>query len=114
MGAGSPAGAAFAGAPNLKALIVGANVTTIGKNVCNGAKNLETLTIGKSVKTIKAGAFKDTGVKVVKLKSASLTKKSCKNLVKGTNIKTVRLLGAAKAKKPTYKKWFNALGVKVK
>ena len=46
-------------------------------------------------------------LRTITIKSGSLTKTACKNLVKGTNVKTVKLSGkAAKSMRPKYAKWF--------
>ena len=98
---------AFAKCKNLTKATIGANVATIGKSAFNGAKKLKTLVIGAKVKTIKAQAFKGCKKLVaVTLKSKLLTKTSCKNLVKGTKITTVRLKAPATKAKKAYKKKF--------
>ena len=45
-------------------------------------------------------------MKAVTVKSPQLTKKSCKNLVRGTKVSKVKLKGAAKQVKTKYKNRF--------
>jgi len=88
---------------------IGSKVVTIGKNAFKGAKKLKTLTIGAKVKAVGKTAFKGCKkLKKVTVKSAKLTKTSCKNLVKGTKITKVVLKGSAKKAKvkKKYKKYF--------
>ncbi len=74
----------------LKAVTIGANVATIGKNAFNGCKKLATVTIkNKSkLKKVGAGAFKGASKKIkVKLPSNLKKNKSVKNQLKKAGIK---------------------------
>lgn len=98
---------AFSKCAKLKKVTVGNNVEIVSVGAFSGSKKLSKLTIGASVKTIGKGACKKCKkLKKVTVKSGLLTKVSCKNLVKGSKVKKVKLAGAAKKMKKTYKKYF--------
>ena len=98
---------AFNGCVVLAKVALGAKVKTVGKQAFKGCKKLSKLTVGAAAKTIGANAF--NGCKklaTVTVSSKSLTKASCKNLVKGTKITKVKLSGKGKGAKKAYKKYF--------
>ncbi len=74
---------ALRGLKKLKKLTIGRNVTSIGKNACNGCKKLESVTIlGKKLKRIGAGAFKGTSKKATYRCPKSKLSKYKKMLIK--------------------------------
>ena len=98
---------AFNGCVALTKVALGAKVKTVGKQAFKGCAKLNKLTVGAAAKTIGANAF--NGCKklaTVTVSSKSLTKASCKNLVKGTKITKVKLSGKGKKAKSAYKKYF--------
>lgn len=73
---------AFKGANKLKSVVIGKNVTTIGKNAFLNCKKLEKVEFkGTAVKTIKDKAFKGTSKKVT-VKVPKGMKKTKKNSIK--------------------------------
>lgn len=79
-------------------------VTAVNAKAAKSCKKLAKLTLGKNVKTIGKSAF--TGckkLKTVTVKGTGLTKKSVKGSLKGSSVKTVKVV---KAKKKAYKKIF--------
>lgn len=75
---------AFKNNTKVTSVIIGSNVTSIGKSAFKGAAKLKTITI----------------------KSAKLTKKTTKNCLKGSAVKTVRLKGNAVKMYKKYVKYF--------
>ncbi len=73
-----------------------------------GNAHATTLVIGSKAKRIKAGAFKDTAVRTLIVKSSKLTKKSVKGCLKGSSVKTVRV-SVAKAKRAKVKKAYKRI-----
>ncbi len=90
------------------------NVTRINANAFKGSK-IRSITIGKNVIAIKAYAFKGSKATKLILKTKKLTKKSVKNCLKGSKIKSVQVKAGKKARK-NYKKIFvkKIVGKKVK
>ena len=86
-------------------------VTKIAKNAFKGSA-LKKITIGKNVKTVEAGAFADSDLTTLIIKSKSI--KFGKGAFKGTNIKTYKLPGSKKQKKAMAKKIVAAGGKKTK
>lgn len=79
-------------------------VTTISPKAFANKTNLKNVTIGKNIKIIGAGAFNGCkNLKTLTVNSRNLTKKSVKNALKGSSVKTVR---APKNKVSAYKKAF--------
>lgn len=75
---------AFKNNTKVTSVVIGSNITKIGKNAFSGAENLKTITI----------------------KSAKLTKKSVKNCLKGSSVKTIKLKGNAKKQYKKYAAYF--------
>lgn len=103
------AASAFAGS-KAKSINVGANVMTIGNKAFANCANLTSLTLGAAVKTIGAnvlsGSKKLTSVTV---NSSKLTKASITNLLKGTQVKTIKCgKNVTKKAKASYLKWAKA------
>ncbi|MGN0038613.1 MAG: leucine-rich repeat protein [Coriobacteriales bacterium] len=103
------AASAFAGS-KAKTISVGANVAAIGNKAFANCANLTSLTLGAAVKTIgtKAlcGSKKLTNVTV---NSSKLTKASITNLLKGTQVKTIKCgKNVTKKAKASYRKWAKA------
>ena len=93
----------------------GANIVSVGKLAFAQAKNLKAFTVGKNVKTVGKNVFKgSTKLKTVTVKSGKLTKASLANLVRGSNVKTVKASGVPKKVKKSYAKTLANYGVKVK
>ena len=109
------AAGAFKGC-SMKKVVIADSVVKVGKGAFANCKKLKSATVGAGLATAGAKVFKGSAkLKALTLKSAKLAKKSCKNLVAGSKIKTVKLKGAAKAAKAkkAYKKRFPK-SVKVK
>ena len=83
------------GNTKLKKVILGANVTTIGKQAFQGCKNLKSVQLkGKALKSIKSGAFKKTSAKLtVSAKKMSKKQKAAlrKKLKKAGSSKKVKV-----------------------
>ena len=98
---------AFVKCAKLTKATVGKYVTTISANAFKGRKKLTQLTVGAGVKEIGKNVCKGCAkLKKVIVMSKRLSKKSCKNLIAGSKIKTVKLKGAAKKAKKSYTKKF--------
>ena len=84
-------------------------VARIGANAFAGHKKLTQVTVGKNVKLIHAKAFgKAPKLRNITVKSKQLTtKKSVKNCLKGTKVKTVKVQVKPKAAKAKVKKAFS-------
>lgn len=103
------AASAFAGS-KAKTLILGANVTSIGAKAFANCKNLTSLTLGAGVKSIGAKAlYGCKKLTTVKVNSSKLTKATITNLLKGTQVKTIKCgTKISKKVKATYLKWAKA------
>ena len=74
---------AFSGCTGLKKLTLGVNVKTIDKNSFSNCKKLSSIVVkGKAIKTIKSGAFKKTAVKMTVKMPKKLDKKQRTVLMK--------------------------------
>ena len=70
------------GNPKLKKVVLGKNVTTIGKQAFMNCKKLTNVQLkGKALKSIKAGAFKKTSAKL-KVSAKKMSKKEKAKLLK--------------------------------
>ena len=78
------AAGAFKNNTDVTSVVIGSNVTKIGKNAFSGAKNVKTITI----------------------KSDKLTKKAVKNALKGSSVKKIQLKGNAKKMYKKYVTYF--------
>ena len=119
--------AAFTKAKNKKSITVPATITANGRTFAvtqvNAkafkGKKIRTVTIGKNVTKIKANAFKGSPATKLILKTKLLKKKTVKNALKGSKIKTAQVKvgksSANKKIKKAYKKFFTkkVLGRKV-
>ena len=108
---------AFKNNDKIESLIIGDNIISIGENAFAGCENLETIVIGSNVEIIGKNAFdKTNSLRILKIKSDKLTKAGVKNSLKGSKVKRVELVGAAKKKAKKYKKYFSKknCGKKVK
>ena len=103
----------LSGNKKVKKVVIGKNVTTIGKEAFKNCTNLKTVE-SKSTTLNKIGASAFSGdMKLTKitLKTTKLTKKSVgKNALKGTNKKLV--IKVPKSKVSAYKKYFKNKGNK--
>ena len=72
----------MSGNTKLKKVVLGNNVTTIGKQAFMGCKNLKSVQLkGKALKNIKSGAFKKTSAKLV-VRAKKMSKKDKVKLLK--------------------------------
>lgn len=104
---------AFEGCKSLESVTVPASTTSIGKGAFKGCAKLSSAKLGKNVKSVAAGAFSGAKkLKTLTISTAKLTKASCKSMLKGSSVKTIKLTGMTKAAKKKaiakYKKWFPA------
>lgn len=84
-------------------IVIGKNVTEIGKKAFKGCKNLKRLIVPANVKSIGAYAFSGTEkLTVLTITTEKLTKKDVKNALKGSSIKSIKLKGDARK---VYKKY---------
>ena len=89
----------------------GDNVQAIGAGAFKDSTGLKRAKLGKNVKTVGAGVFSgDKKLRTLIVYSAKLTKASCKKMLSGSRVKTVKLAGMKKAQKKkalkNYRKWF--------
>lgn len=102
---------ALANNKKLTKVIVGKNVTSIGKNAFKKCTKLKTVTLKSTfLKTIGSSAFYgDKNLKTITIKSSKLTSKSVgKNALKGTNKKLI--IKVSKKKVSSYKKFLKKKG----
>ena len=98
---------AFKNNKRISNVVIGKNVSIIGKNAFNGCTKLKSLTIPSNVSTIGASAFSGTKkLTTITITSKKLTKKSVKNSLKGSYIKTIKLKGNAKKYYKKYVSYF--------
>ena len=98
---------AFKNNKRISKVVIGKNVSIIGKNAFNGCTKLKSLTIPSNVSTIGASAFSGTKkLTTITITSKKLTKKSVKNSLKGSYIKTIKLKGNAKKYYKKYVSYF--------
>lgn len=95
----------------ITAIVLGDGVQAVGASAFAGSPGLKSAEFGKNVKTVGAGAFSGSKkLKTLKVRSAKLTKKSCKKMLKGSKVRVVKLVGMKKAQKAKalkkYRKWF--------
>ena len=96
--------------PKVKSFIVGPNVKTIGNHAFCGAKKMTKLVIGKNVTKIGKNIVHLNCKKLKTLTVKSTKLKNVKNCLKSSKVKTVKV---PKAKKAAYKKLFKKAGKKV-
>lgn len=89
-------------------------ITNVASYAFSGSK-ANNVTVGANVKTIGYNAFEGAKkLKTIKVKTSKLNKASFTNMVNGSKIKTVKLIGVTKTAKNKYKKWGKSLKVTVK
>jgi hypothetical protein len=82
-------------------------VTRIASSAFTGCIGLRTVTIGANVSRIKAGAFSGCSkLKTLKVRTPKLTRKKIRGSLRGSGVRTIRLLKKAKNKYRYYKKIF--------
>lgn len=110
----SVAAGAFKGKIALRSVSVPASVTSIGGSAFRGCSKLSSLSIGKKVASIGVNVVSGCPkLKTVTVKSAKLTKKGVRNLVKGTAVTTLKCTGLSKAVKAKYATWAKSYNKKV-
>ena len=83
----------------------------IGKGAFAGCGKLRGVTLGKNVKSVGKGAFKGCKkLRTLKVRTVKLTKKSCENMLAGSSVATIKLIGMSKVEKKkalnNYRRWF--------
>ena len=82
-------------------------VTRIASRAFTGCSGLRTVTIGANVSRIKASAFSGCSkLKTLKIRTPKLTRKKIKNSLRGSGVRTIRLLKKARNKYRYYRKIF--------
>ena len=110
----SVAAGAFKGKTALRSVSVPASVTSIGASAFRGCSKLSSLSIGKKVASIGVNVISGCPkLKTVTVKSAKLTKKGVRSLVKGTAVTTLKCTGLSKAVKAKYATWAKIYNKKV-
>ena len=107
----------------MDAILIEQVLVNILENAVQHAKGMTRLTLrvftlGKNVRSVGKGVFKGCKkLKFITVKTSKLNKKSLKNLLSGSNVKTIRLKGISKHQKAKvaakYSKWLPA-GVSLK
>ncbi|MGN0077772.1 MAG: leucine-rich repeat domain-containing protein [Coriobacteriales bacterium] len=110
----SVAASAFKGKTALRSVSLPASVTKIGAGAFRGCSKLSSLSIGKKVASIGTNVVSGCSkLKTVTVKSAKLTKKGVRNLVKGSAVTTLACPGLSKSVKAKYATWAKTYNKKV-